>query len=124
MPPDIYYDTLTGRWVVRGADDLPKQYIPDSQSLISGMFAFVGTTPLTNVAANANAVATMTGVPVTVLPGMKVMANPKAALATEVALGEARVATNGVVVLRFITPGATAGSQPAVGWDVIAFRSE
>ena len=123
MPPDIAYDTLRGRWVVMGSDDLPKEYIPDSQTLITGKYAYVGTTPLTNVGTNAVAVATMTGI--TCQPGDKIVANPKAALAAVVGLGDVRVATNNVVVVKFINPGiALAGSQAAVGWDVLVVRSE
>ena len=119
---DIQYDVEGHKWVIQGGDERPRMEIPDNVvGVFAGWSKFVGTTPLTNVAANALAVATLTGVS-NVVAGDRVFANPKAALDAQVGLGEIRVPTTNTIVLRFVTPGATAGSQPAVGWDVFVLK--
>ena len=121
---DIQYDVEGHKWVIQGGDERPRMEIPDN---VAGVFAgwakFVGTTPLVNVATNGISVATLTGVPAIVVPGDRVFASPKAALAAAVIVSDWRVPTNGTIVVRLCSPQITsAGSQAAVGWDVFVLK--
>ena len=120
--PNLYYNDELGKWVLSGRDDLPRLEVPDSnRGILRGMNLQVGTTPLINVATNAVGIATMTGI--TCEPGDIVFGVPKAALAAVVGLTTIRVATTNVPVVTFANPGiGLAGSQAAVGWDVVVIK--
>ena len=124
-----YYNPANGKWELRGKTGVVLARVSESgvgfgadgQELTRIIF-LTGTTPLANVGTQAQLVATitnMTGVAV----GDFVMATPKAALVADVVQAFARVATTDTVHVGLQSVDSTGvGSQPAVGWDVVAFR--
>lgn len=120
---DIYYDTVSKRWVIPGSDDKPRAYIPDSSvGIMAGFTSFVGTTPAIGVGSlGGNTLATMTGVKDVAL-GDRVIVNPKA-LMTLSLMGAHVPAANTINILLGNLKGAEA-TQPAVGWDVMVIKAE
>jgi len=82
-----------------------------------------GTLPLTNVPTAGAAVATITGM--TVAVGDTLYATVKATgLIAGIGIAGVHIPTTNVVVAKLVNPAIdTAGSQPAVGIDIVAIRS-
>ena len=121
---NIYYDRKAGRVVVRGGSRQPLRYFPDNQSLITTELRKIGTTPATTIGSLTSAIATisdMTGLEV----GDHLVVNSKAALLAGIAIAYARVPAANTAVVCLLNPNAASvATQAAVGWDVLAIRSQ
>ena len=118
----IYYDTLAKRWVIPGSDDKPRMYIPDANDVIvSGFKGRVGTTPAVGVGTSAIAVATMTNT-ADLLATDRIVLQPKG----ELTLGmvSARMYSDGCMTVKFVNPAQAVATQAAIGWDILAIRTE
>lgn len=120
--PGWSYDAVARRWQLQGADNLPKMYIPDSQTRVSLIRSFVGTTPAIGIASLGGlGIATLTGVVDTVV-GDKVFVTPRTLLTLGIA-GVA-VSTNNTVHVAYFNPVGAVGTQPATGFDVLVIKTE
>ena len=120
---DITYDTERRRWVIKGEDGLPKEYISDAQSLFSLKKGFVGTTPAIGIGTLGGCgIATMTGVPAGIAVADKIFVTPKNFLT--LGLAAPRIPAADTVNIIFYNGTNAVATQPAVGWDCVVMRNE
>ena len=92
---------------------------------VSRLFSAIGTSPAVAAIGSASTVvATLTGMgSIGAAVGDKVFGNPKQALAGHIAFGGLHIPTTNVLnVYLANTKPDSAGSAPAIGWDVVIYR--
>lgn len=126
MSLDLVYDAVANRHVLKGKNREAKEYFDDGQVLVSFKWACTGTTPAIGVPSIGGLVTATISNITNIEVGDFVFARPKALLTLPVAaVVVPSVNTVNVQFGSAIGGGdGSVGTQPAVGWDVFAIRTE
>ena len=117
---NIHYDVVQKRWVIEGADERPRMYIPDANNILSQINFAVGSTPAVGVATAAIGLATISVAGLAV--GDKVFVNPKSLMT--LAFAGTHIPAADTLNILLANPVLAVGTQPALGWDILRIKSE
>lgn len=120
--PSITYNAVANRWEVRGKGGVLRFAIPDNSNAVGKITALVGSNAALSSLGSCSV--TIGSIAVTgVGTADAVIATPRVALPTNVAVGGFRVSGNDNINFHAInTAIAVVASYPAMGWDIVAIR--